>query len=354
MRHATCSQCGKSGPMGSYFVYGNQIYCPDCKEFLRFETVPGASPAALLDPTICARCGADNGNSEYQRLGALPFCQTCHSYVSAHPYPAWLKAGLFALLALLVVALVHGRRYFSAGRQMYIGEKLVEEGKCAIAVGHLKQTVQVAPGSDKAVLLLAKASLLSGDPETAEHAIDGHNGGKGFEQDSDFGEVQALFTRAGSAMTAANKAGELMKQEGMAQQAASLMHQAAATYPEMTALADAAAYLDSGAAFDRKDFDKYLSLAEDQWKAHPESAAMAGMVASAQACKYASTGTAEWKQKAEETMEKAKGLAQKSPEDMQSFEEYAERIRYRLTSREIIDKPEYDRRFRSGKKAGTH
>jgi hypothetical protein len=121
----------------------------------------------------------------------------------------------------------------------------------------------------------------------------------------------------------------------------------------MTALADAAEYLDSGAAFDRKDYDKYLSLAEAQWRAHPESGAIAGMVASAQACKYAATGTADWKQKAEETMEKAKRLAQKSPEDMKSFEEYAERIRYRLTSREIIDKPEYDRRFRSGNKADT-
>jgi len=39
-------------------------------------------------------------------------------------------------------------------------------------------------------------------------------------------------------------------------------------------------------------------------------------------------------------------LAQRSPEDMASFTEYSERIRYRLESRQIIDKTEYDRRFR--------
>src|SRR6266699_87500 len=115
MRHATCSQCAASGPLGSCFVYGNQIYCNDCKDLLRYDTVPGASPAALIDPTICSRCGADNGNSEFPRTGVLPFCQACQTYVGSHPYPAWLQVGLLALLALLVVALVHGRRYFSVG-----------------------------------------------------------------------------------------------------------------------------------------------------------------------------------------------------------------------------------------------
>jgi hypothetical protein len=195
MRRATCPQCGVSGPLQTYFAHNNQIYCRNCADLLKFDTVPGAKPAALVDPTICTRCGTDNGDSEYPRLGALPFCHTCHTYVEANPYPVWLKAGLAALLALLVVALVHGRRYFSAGRQMYIGEKLVEEGKYAGAIPHLKQTVQIAPGSDKAVLLLAKAALLSGDPKTASDAVPGHNDGYDFEQDSELQEVEKLFAR---------------------------------------------------------------------------------------------------------------------------------------------------------------
>ncbi|HST10490.1 MAG TPA: tetratricopeptide repeat protein [Terriglobales bacterium] len=287
-------------------VYGNQIYCPNCKEFLRVETVPGARPAALIDPTICARCGADNGNSEYQRLGALPFCQTCHSYVSAHPYPAWLKAGLLALLALLVVALVHGRRYFSAGRQMYIGEKLVEEGKYAEAIGYLKQTVQVAPGSDKAALLLAKAALLSGDPNTASDALRGHSNGRGFSEDSEVQEVTNLFARTDPALVKAKKAIDLAQQSGKAAEAATLMHQAADEYPEMSALRDNLPGFDAGAAFENKDYDQFLALSDKQFQKVPESGDAAGAVASALACKYAVTGDPSWKQRAEDMLEKAR------------------------------------------------
>ena len=48
---------------------------------------------------------------------------------------------------------------------------------------------------------------------------------------------------------------------------------------------------------------------------------------------------------------RARTLAQKSADEMASFTEYAERIQYRLDSREIISKPEYDRRFRQKKEA---
>jgi tetratricopeptide (TPR) repeat protein len=257
--------------------------------------------------------------------------------------------GLAALLVLLVVALVHGRKYFQVGREMYIGEKLVEQGKYADAVSHLKKTVQVAPRSDKAVLLLAKAALLSGDPDTAAEAVRGHDGGRGFNQDSDFQQVDLLFGRAASALEEAKKAVALATQPGKAGEAARLMHEAAANYPELPGLTDALPYYDSGAAFESKDYDRFLALTQQTWKAHPDSADVAGQVASALACKYAATGDVSWRRQAEEMMEKSRQLAQKSPEEIKSFEEYAERTRYRLSSREIIDKPEYDRRFRSGK-----
>lgn len=354
MRQASCSQCAVGGPLRNYFLYNNQIYCADCAEYLRIETVPGALPAALIDPTICSRCQADNGNSEFPIFGSLPLCPTCQSYVQANPYPVWLRAGLLALLALLVVALVHGRRYFSAGRQLYIGEKLIEEGRYAEAVPHLKQTVQVAPGSDKAVLLLAKAALLSGDPKTAADAVYGHNNGRDFEQDRDFHEVDALFARIKSALDKMNKAAELARQSGKAAEADALMHQAAAEYPEMKALSGILPYFDAGAAFERKDYDQFVAFSELLMKEQPNSPETAGEAASAYACKFAVTGDPAWKQKAEDMLERAHQLSKKSPDDMKSYEEYAERTRYRLTSRVIIDKPEYDKRFRSAPPQGAN
>ena len=78
----------------------------------------------------------------------------------------------------------------------------------------------------------------------------------------------------------------------------------------------------------------------------PDDPAAAGAVASALACKYAVTGDPEFRKQAEQMLDKAQTLAQQSPQSKASFDEYAERIRYRLQTREIIDKEEYDRRFR--------
>jgi hypothetical protein len=201
--------------------------------------------------------------------------------------------------------------------------------------------------SDKAVLLLAKAALLSGDPNTAADAIRGHDNGRDFRQDRDFQEVDALFARIKPALEKITKASELAQQSGKAAEADALMHQAAAEYPEMKALPDVIPYFDAGAAFERKDYDQFVAISEQRMKEQPNLPETAGEVASAYACKFAVTGDPAWKQKAEDMLERARQLSQKSPDDMKAYEEYAERTRYRLASRIIIDKPEYDKRFRS-------
>jgi tetratricopeptide (TPR) repeat protein len=327
------------------------VYCRACTEQLLQEQaagVPaGAPPAAVIDPTICSRCNADNGNSEFALVGQLPFCQPCRDYLYSNPYPKWLKAGLAVLLVLLVIALVHGRQYFQVGRDMYIGEKLVEQTSYAEAIPHLQLTVKVAPHSNKAVLLLAKAALLNGNPDIAYQAVRGHDNEKGFEEDTDFREVDNLFAHAASALDKAKKASELALQPGKAAEAATLMRQASAEYPQMKVLQDAVIFYDGGVAFEKKDYDLFLKLSQQGFEANPDSTEAAGVVASALACKYAVTGDVSWKQKTEEMLEKARQLSHRTPEDAKAFEEYTERTRYRLTSREIIDKPEYDRRFRS-------
>lgn len=354
MRQGTCTQCATTGPLQGFFNHSAKVYCRPCTEKLLQSALSGPGPAAAIDPTICSRCHADNGNSEFSRVGELPFCQPCQDYLYRNPYPQWLKIGLAALVVLLAGALVHGRKYFQAGRELYIGEKLVDQGKYGEAIPHLKKTVQVAPGSDKAVLLLAKAALLDGDPDTAGEAVRGHSGGTGFEQDSDFQQVNALFQRASIAIDKAKKAMALVNHPGKATEAAQLMHEAASTYPQLRGLTDALPYYDSGAAFESKDYDRFLAITEQSWRTRPDSAEVAGEVASALACKYAATGEASWKQQAEEMLEKARQLAQKSPEETKAFEEYAERTRYRLASRVIIDKPEYDKRFRPGTAQSAH
>jgi hypothetical protein len=60
-------------------------------------------------------------------MGGRPFCPACSQVITDWPYPKWLKLSLAALLVLLADALVSGRKYFHAGRTMYIGERLIDE-----------------------------------------------------------------------------------------------------------------------------------------------------------------------------------------------------------------------------------
>jgi thioredoxin-like negative regulator of GroEL len=181
---------------------------------------------------------------------------------------------------LLVVALVRGRKYFHAGREMYVGEKLVSQGRYAEAVPHLQQTVQVARNSDKAVLLMAKASLLSGNPGPADTVLRGHNGGQ-FEDSAEYQEVDRIFGRATNAIKETNQAIELAGQSGKEEKAAHLMHHAALAYPEMPRLDELAQEFDEGDAFVRNDYDQFLAITTKLTQAHPETPAYWGEVASA-------------------------------------------------------------------------
>ncbi len=233
---------------------------------------------------------------------------------------------------------------------MYRGERLVKQAKYGEAVPHLQEAVRIAPGSDKAVLLLAKAALKIGDMQTAAKALQGHEDGR-FEngQDADFLELKALWDRATGAAKKANEAGKLAQEGGKDVQAAKLFREAAAEYPESKEMAAAVSYFDEGAAFEQKDYDKFLALAQEVFAKTP-SASNAATIASAWACKYAVSGNVQFKDEAEQFLTKAQQMAQSDAEEMKRLEEYMPRIRNRIDSREIITKQEYDKKFRSNEK----
>jgi hypothetical protein len=74
-------------------------------------------------------------------------------------------------------------------------------------------------------------------------------------------------------------------------------------------------------------------------------------LASALSCKYAVTGDVSYRRRSEEALAKALQFAQSDPETLKVIQEFVDRNKYRLETRQIITKTEYDRRFRSGKPA---
>lgn len=356
MRQATCCQCGLTTTIRSFYTMNGRTYCEPCVWKASREAKDAGQPTeyiALQDNSVCARCGTYSGDStDHPIVGKIPLCSNCAPQVSNWPYPNWLKISLAAVLLLLVVALVHGRRYFHAGRTMYVGEDLVAKHEYAKALPYLQETLKIAPESDKAVLLTAKAALSIGDIETAGKAIQGHSGGRFKDADKpEFREVQEMWNRANGALSKAEEATKLEQQDGHAAEAASLLHEAASLYPEARGLSAAAEVADEGAAFEAKNYDTFLAITERQWQQYPGSGTAAAL-ASALACKYAVTGDAKYRQQSEEMLETSHQKVGADPEEQKWFQEYSERIRHRLDTRQIITRTEYDRKFRSSQGKG--
>lgn len=355
MADMSCSRCAQQASVPSLFDLNGKIYCANCVRTAAAEAQAAGQPSSyipLIQKSICPRCNTYIGDApDAVQIRNFRFCAACATKIRDWNYPLWLKAALACMLVLLAFALIHGRKYFHAGREMYVGERLVKQGRYAEALPHLKETLRTAPQSDKAALLAAKAALLSGDVDSAGKALNGHNGGY-FEHadEPEFKEVNALWKRATTALEKAGKATELAQQDGKEVEAAQLMHAAAAGYPELPGLALAAEVYDEGAAFARKDYDAFVAITKRQWAEHP-APGTAASVASALACKYAVTGDATYRQQSEEMLAKAQQMAQGNAEDLKALDEYFPRIRYRLDHREIITRTEYDRRFRNGKAA---
>ena len=99
-----------------------------------------------------------------------------------------------------------------------------------------------------------------------------------------------------------------------------------------------------GVAFNEKDYGKFLEIAKAYNKANGSNSFSLSMLASAYACNYAVTGDENFKKQSLGNMEQAVAMAGEDP----GLIEYSQRIRHRLSSREIIKKKEFDKRFPDG------
>lgn len=351
MSEAVCSACGLKASVRFLFDLNGQTYCEPCVRVAAENARRSGQPSEympLINRSICARCNTFiASDSASTQIGSARFCSACASLIKDWDYPVWLKISLACVLLLLVAALAHGRKYFHAGRAMYLGERLVEQGKYADALPYLKETLTIAPNSDKASLLAAKSALMIGDIQSADKALHDHDGGHYEDgEDAQLIEVNGLWNRANQALEKADQATKLAEQAGKSAQAAKLMHEAASLYPQIRGLAFEAESLDAAAAFERADFDSFLAISEKQWKEQP-GPRTAAQLASALSCKYVITGIIPFRDRTIEMMEKARQLAQGDSETMKSLDEYAPGIRHRLESQRILSKTEYDRLFGS-------
>lgn len=344
MRKVTCQSCHAEQPISGFFRVNGTLLCEPCANKSVADLQAKSQPLEVtreIDPTICNQCQTDYGRTGLPLVGGLPFCDNCRQALYNRGFPAWLTASLAGLLVLLGVALWHGSAYFKAERSLILGERALGERRYVEAAAHFEEVLKMSPKGQKGVLLTAKAYLLAGDIEKGQTAI---NRRETFEQDALFREVNALWSRAFDAYDKAKRASQL-RTDRKFEEAAKVMREASREYPESTDLAVAADLYDGGAAFQSKDYERFWEFTKAAMAREPDDPNTVATAASALACKYAVTGNPEFRAQSEEMLAKAKALATDA-EDKEWYEEYAERIQHRLESREIIEKEEYDRRFR--------
>src|SRR3954452_13964758 len=116
-----CIGCDAEIPRGEMISIANCPYCRKCGEQRMQSIVVAESPEmeAVVAAHVCGYCGAQMDPADTNTASGVPICQRCALKASKFPLPMWLKAGLAISFALLIVALFHGGKFFSAGRAMY-------------------------------------------------------------------------------------------------------------------------------------------------------------------------------------------------------------------------------------------
>jgi len=236
MRRAGCVVCKSTIPIAKMYVIGGTLLCETCATRRAQDIkLTGKEPRIerALDPTICAECGADKGETEWLKVGGTPLCFKCRQRFYEVPFPAWTLVTLLAVFAVLGYALWHGSVYVEAGRTLAEGERLLAQKQYAAAADDLRRVLESGSESERVFLLTVKAYLLAGDYEHARLLM---NGRTKFEASGAlFNEVMKTWERAVKANDLAAEAKQLA-QAGKPQPAAAKMREAARLYPEMASL----------------------------------------------------------------------------------------------------------------------
>ena len=293
MRMMVCQCCSTERPTNETFDVQGRTLCKDCgDQFFEEHPESDVSVAQNVDPTICANCGADNGDTPHGRIIEVPACAACTEFFRNRPYPKWVKMFFLAVAVLVVVSLVWNGRFFQ---------------------GYFEMRAAFAAWADQD--FSEAASQMSA---AAEHV----------PESMELREFAAFLQ------------GILCLQKDECEKAETYFTQCTHMPPEfgVPMLRQTAAI---GTAFNRKDYDQFLQIAEQAALQRPSDPIAQAQVASALACLYAVGGDDDLRRQAESKLEEAKKLGTEGIEASR----YEERIRHRLKTREIISSEEYEQRF---------
>lgn len=299
MRRTTCQDCVREFQLSETYKMEDKIYCKNCLERVLANRKVIKKENAIVrqtDPTVCFNCGFDNNQTELSQVAGLPVCSKCGDFFRNRPFPVWIKASFIVIVGLVVFSFVFNFRFI---KSYYF----IKQASRAFQKGDLEKTINLAKSASNLVpedvYLNLEVFYFEGlyylEQEKWLDAVDAFNKCNGLSQEYYNYEDGILSAKI-------------------------------------------------GLSFDNKDYDSFLRYALELQTKYPEDSIFNGQVASAYACKYAVTGDNQYKEKTLENLKKSKELSGNNP----AYKEYEQRISYRLSTREIIDKKEFDKKFPNG------
>jgi tetratricopeptide (TPR) repeat protein len=274
----------------------DRILCADCYEKLTKTQETIASEFSYqVDPTVCGRCGLDNGSNPLPTLATLPMCQQCTDYLRNRPFPTWIKTSFAGLIIFVVLAAVWNMRFFLAWEDTKVAFKLMGQD-----MGQAAERMR-----------------------TARNRV---------PENSDLQALSGFFD------------GVVYLQQGKSKEAFASFQQCKHKLPDTFGVDILILQASAGVAFDTKDYDGFVVVAKEMTAKKPDDHFSYAMLASAYACKYAVTSDMAFHEQAMAALDRAKAMSGGNP----SFREYKQRILHRLSTREILTPQEFYRKFPNG------
>lgn len=305
MKQVECTECQQLAPMSQTLLVKQRPVCGACaKGVLAQRSQRGLRDEDVVrafDPTVCTQCNSDNGEEEYSQLAGLPICPECERKFRNWPYPAWLKISFAALVGLAIFSFAWNWRFMAAFRE-------IRQMNRALGAGDAERAADLAESAARHV------------PEVPELV--------GVAQ---FNRGLDLMSKDQSA-----KALEYLRKAKQGPGSGQL--------PEINRVVLEA---EAGAAFEAKNYDEFLAKSKAIAAQFPGDFLGPAKLASACACKYAATGSEEYRQEALKHLDRASKLTA-TKEAQAALAEYRPRILHRLETREIISAAEFHQRFPNG------
>ena len=248
----------------------------------------------IASKSICAFCNTDFG-TRLNKLSVYPICDSCKVNLDKRIFPAWVKLFFAGVLVLVVFSIFWNWRFYSAYLDLKKANQASEQKNVTGAADYMTRASKEVPEAQ------------------------------------DVGEMASYYT--GIDLLTKDKSTQALKEFDNCKDLPPELH-----------VNDLVLQAEMGSGFDKKDYKLFLTASKAFLKLDTTQAQSWAGVASAYACLYAQNNADSLKEQSLKYFNKARALDDTSA----AAKEFYGRISYRLDTRQIISKEQYDQKYPKG------